>query len=249
MQLALNAKTRPHLSAGPDWFQWAVVGLLTIPAIGQGILVAQRGVGMFGYDFTLYMDATRRWLSGGAFYPPEQVAGQFSDYWGQILYPPHALALFVPFTVLPSLLWFAIPPVVTLWVLWVHRPKPWAVGVILLLLTAFPLSLLPYIAGTPTTWIVMFAALSTIWPWTSALVWFKPSVFPFALAGIRDKRWWIVSGLFAVSTLAMLPLVGDWIATVTKVRGTESGGLLYSLENVPLLLIPWIATWGSRSRG
>jgi hypothetical protein len=34
------------------------------------------------------MDATRRWLGGGPFYLPEQVAGPYFLDWGAILYPP-----------------------------------------------------------------------------------------------------------------------------------------------------------------
>ena len=51
----------------------------------------------------------------------------------------------------------------------------------------------------PTIWLVMLVALATRWPWVSAFIWFKPSVFPFALIGIRDRRWWIVSAAFAIS--------------------------------------------------
>ena len=53
-------------------------------------------------DFDLYMAATRSWLSGLGFYHPYQLSGPYEITPGDILYPPVALLLFVPFTVLPA---------------------------------------------------------------------------------------------------------------------------------------------------
>src|SRR5450759_88660 len=49
-----------------------------------------------GVDYRLYMDAARRWLDGGGFYLPFQVAGPYPVLLGDVMYPPNALFLFVP---------------------------------------------------------------------------------------------------------------------------------------------------------
>ena len=204
--------------------------------------------GLLARDFELYMDATRRWMAGGPFYLPEQLAGPYDLPWGQILYPPQALALFVPFTVLGAPLFILIPAVVTAAIIWSHRPRAWAWGAMLTVVVLHPDAPLPWIAGTPTIWAVMFIALATRWPWTSAFVWFKPSVFPFALIGIRDRRWWIVSAVFALSVIPLWPMMLDWVTVVLNSRG-ENSGLLYSLSPTAIAgpIIPVIA-WLGRSR-
>ena len=51
----------------------------------------------FGVDFTLYRDVTIRWLGGGPYFEPYQLAGPYQISAGDVLYPPVALWLFVPF--------------------------------------------------------------------------------------------------------------------------------------------------------
>ena len=207
--------------------------------------------GLLARDYGLYMDATRRWLAGGPFYPPEQVAAPYDLPWGQIFYPPQALALFVPFTVLGPvlgpILFVGIPLAITAWIVWSWRPGFWAWTAILVVLVLHPDAPLIWIAGTPTVWVVALVALATRWPWVSAFLWFKPSVFPFALVGIRDRRWWAISVAFAVSVIVLWPLMTQWIAVVLNARG-ENSGLLYSLSPTALAdpLIPVIAWLGRR---
>ena len=50
----------------------------------------------FGKDVALYRDAASRWLAGGPFYEPRQLAGPYEVAHGDILYPPVGLWLFVP---------------------------------------------------------------------------------------------------------------------------------------------------------
>jgi hypothetical protein len=228
-----------------------IVGALGLVALIQGIWVVDRainhpGAGMLGDDFDLYIDATRRWLGGGSFYHAWQLAGPYDVAWGQILYPPHALALFVPFVVLGGPLFVLVPALVTLAMIWWHRPRPWAWGAIFLVLIAFPLTLLPWVSGTPTIWMIAIVALSTRWAWMSALIWLKPSIFPFALVGMRDPRWWALSGAVAISAWLMWPLTLDWITVVWNARGQNSG-IFYSLSlgAVAGPLIPIIAAMGS----
>ena len=49
----------------------------------------------FGVDFTLYRDVTIRWLGGGPYFEPYQLAGPYPISAGDVLYPPVALWLFV----------------------------------------------------------------------------------------------------------------------------------------------------------
>jgi hypothetical protein len=230
-----------------------IVAVLGAIALAEELLVLRKALdapnfGLLARDFGLYMDATHRWLGGGSFYEPFQLAGPYDQPWGQIYYPPQALALFVPFTVLGAVPFILIPTVVTAAVIWAYRPRLWAWAAILAVLVLHPDAPLPWIAGTPTIWVIALVALATRWPWVSAFIWFKPSVFPFALIGIRDRRWWIVSSVFALSAIALLPMMRDWVIVVMNARG-ENSGLLYSLSPAALAgpLIPVIA-WLGRQR-
>jgi hypothetical protein len=198
-----------------------------------------------GWDYELYMDATRRWLAGGAFYPAAQVAGPYQLGWGAVLYPPQMLAVFVPFAFLPPLLWYVIPIAVTLAVIAWHRPSTAAIVAMLALPSLFPMSFFVYLGGTPTIWIVAFLALATRWPAVGALVLLKPSLAPFALLGVRRRRWWLAAGVTTIAGLALLPLTLEWLETIANARGPLSGPL-YSLENVPVLLVPLVARIGQR---
>ena len=68
----------------------------------------------FAKDVTLYRDAADRWLAGGPFYEPRQLAGPYEVAHGDILYPPVGLWLFAPAAILPEIpaliLWWGIPP-------------------------------------------------------------------------------------------------------------------------------------------
>ena len=119
--------------------QVVVVALLVAFALAEGYLVVGKsldapGFGMLGRDAELYIEATRRWLGGGPFYLPAQLAGPYDLPWGQILYPPQALALFIPFTLLGTALFILIPLVVTAAVILALRPRFWARAAILTVL-------------------------------------------------------------------------------------------------------------------
>ena len=51
------------------------------------VYVARGDLAYQGADYQLYMDATARWLSGGPFYEPAQLAGPYPITHGAILYP------------------------------------------------------------------------------------------------------------------------------------------------------------------
>ncbi len=74
------------------------------------IRLAQDNPESLGVDYRLHMEAAQRWMDGGSFYQPWQLAAPYPTIGaGEILYPPIALALFVPFTFLPWVLWWAVP--------------------------------------------------------------------------------------------------------------------------------------------
>jgi len=197
-----------------------------------------------GADYTLYMDATRRWLSGGSFYVPAHVAAPFQLGWGAVLYPPQALLVFAPFTVLPWPLWYAIPIGITGSMIWWHRPALWGWVAMVAVVTAFPLEFLIYPVGTPTIWFVAVVALATRWSWMSALILVKPSIFPFALPGLGDKRWWATVAVLIATGLLFWDTTLEWLRVMQNQRGAN---LLYSQGNVWVLLIPVVA-WASGVR-
>jgi hypothetical protein len=197
-----------------------------------------------GVDFVLYRDVAARWLGGGPYFEPYQVAGPYDIRAGDILYPPTGLLLFVPFAVAPAalawLLWWAVPIGAVAWATWRLRPRP-AVWPLIALCVAWPTTLLKTWTGNPVIWSVAALALGTIWYWPSVFALLKPSLAPFALFGANRRSWWIaLAGLVLVS-LSFGSMWVDWAASVVNSRG---GGLLYSTLEIPMLLIPLVAWWG-----
>jgi hypothetical protein len=203
-----------------------------------------RIVPLGGGDFTIYRDAAARWLDGGPFYLPDQLSGPYTAVVGHVMYPPIGLVLFVPFVFAPNVLWWAIPLGVIGWSVWRMRPNPWGwIGIAACL--AFPQTVQLIHAGNPVLWIAAAFSLSFRWPWVGALVLLKPSLFPFAFGGVRTRQWWVGIGALAAVSLAFLPMWFDWIAVMLNARGQFSGPL-YSLQDVPLMLIPLVA-WRART--
>jgi hypothetical protein len=225
-------------------------GLLLVgAALFFGLFLAQwiqflagGGTANIGVDYTLYMDATRSWLAGTGFYLPEQLAGPYEIVHGVVLYPPTALLLLVPFTVLPAFLWWAIPvAVVAGMVLW-HWPAAWAWLAIAVCLW-LPITGVRLLHGNPGIWITMVVALGTRFAWPSVFVLLKFTLAPFALVGIRRRSWWIALGLLGAASLLFLPMWADY---VTVIRNGSGAGVLYSLTEVPMVAIPVIAWLGGR---
>lgn len=198
-----------------------------------------------GYDFGIYRAAAARWLAGGPYFYAEQLSGPYQVISGHVLYPPVGLVLFIPFTVLPALLWWIVPlgaiAACTIWL----RPSRWGT-VAILALVCWPYSLELAFAGNPTIWIAAILAVATRWPWVSAFVLLKPSLFPFALAGARTRAWWVALAVLALACLAFAPMWGDWLRAITNARGPFSG-LFYSVKDLPWMLVPTVA-WLTRTR-
>jgi hypothetical protein len=196
-----------------------------------------------GVDFTLYRDAAARWLAGGPYFEPHQLAGSYTIEAGDILYPPVGLWLFVPFVYLPAVLWWALPIGITAWVIWRLRPRP-EVWPLLALCIAWPTTPLKTWTGNPVIWTVAALALATLYRWPAVFVLLKTSLFPFALFGANHWSWWVALGLLGLMSVPFGSLWLDWIASVVNSRG---GGPLYSALEIPMLLLPLVA-WAGRSK-
>lgn len=222
--------------------RWLLIGVAAIiaafPLIDFVRAAAHPNVnGYGGIDYSLYMETTRRWLSGGPYFEPYQLAGPYPISMGDVLYQPNALLLFVPFTVLPAFLWWAIPLGVTAWSIVKLRPSVLAWPFIALCL-AWPPTLARTVAGNPVMWVEAALALGCLYRWPAVGVLLKPTLFPFALIGVRDRRWWLALGLLIVASLPFGTMWLDWVRAVTN---AQNGGFLYSFQDVPILLLPIVA--------
>lgn len=228
----------------------------TIPLTLTGLLLTVAGVlawtlltepayaFLAGENFAIYREAAARWLGGGGYFLPDQLAGPYTVLEGHVLYPPVALVLFVPFTALPAALWWIVPLGIIAWRVVALRPSPWGwVGIAACI--AFPMTVQNVHAGNPLMWVAAFMALATRWPWVSALILVKPTLLPFALFGVRHRSWWVALGVFGLVSLVFWPLWWEYIAVIRNARGPLVS-LLYSLKDVPLMLIPLIAWWSRR---
>jgi hypothetical protein len=199
-----------------------------------------------GIDYDTLIGATRNHLAGNGFYPAYEVSGPWVYTLDQppngppILYPPHALYLFVPFVFLPKLLWWAIPLSVFAWALWQLRPHPAAVLAILLVLGT-PYAREDIFWGNPVMWMVAAEAAGFVLGWPAVLVLLKPSLGPFALAGFPRRSWFIALAVLSVANLPLLPMWADWIAVI---RNAQLGPD-FSLHQFPLMAVPLIAWLGS----
>ena len=233
---------------------WAIaIGLLTLTLVGWAVaLVSAFGwfERSFAIDYGIYMGALDRWRAGDGWYQARQLQGPYPIELGDVLYPPVLMYLLLPFRYLGPWLWTIVPAVILGWVVWRHRPGPWAWAAIALCLV-WPYSPAKYVFGNPVIWATAAVALGTIWWWPAALAVLKPTVIPFALIGVRDRRWWIVLVVLAV---ASIPFLADTLlyprvlldAQPNPVDGR--GGPFYSITEFPLLAIPVIAWLGRRRR-
>lgn len=197
-----------------------------------------------GVDYRLYIDVTRRWLEGGSYFEPYQLAGPYEIRAGDVLYPPVSLLFFAPFTVLPAVFYWAIPIVVIAWVVWHWRPRP-EVWPLIAFCAAWPTTALKTWTGNPVLWIAAALAVATLWRGAAVLVFLKPSLFPFALFGAQRRGWWLALGLLVVASIPFGSLWTDWLTALTNSRG---GGFLYSTLEIPFLALPLVA-WLGRTRG
>jgi hypothetical protein len=216
---------------------------LVFATVGPFLALAPSFNGFGSVDFNLYRDAAQRWLAGGSFYPGAQLSGAYPLGMGSILYPPVALWLLIPFTVLPAILWWAIPLALTGWGIWRLRPG-FVVWPLLALCVAWPPTLVKLATGNPVMWVMAAMTIGVVAVGPAVFVLLKPSLFPFALWGARRRSWWIWMAAFLVASVPFGAMWGQWLTAVMNAQG---GGLLYSVQEIPMLLIPVIA-WLARTR-
>jgi hypothetical protein len=232
-----------------DWHRiGAVTTLALLTAIATSwVALSGQILAEWGNDFDFYLAVARRWQSTNDLYGMEQLAGPHVDVTGvSVLYPPIALYLFTPFTVLPGFLWWAIPIGILGWHIASARPRWWAWPVMALLLFA-PRSQAMIIWGNTGMWVAAFVALGLRFSWASPLVLFKPSFVPFALIGIRRRSWWVGFLLLSAASLAMLPLWFDYVTAMRNNVGDWPPGFLYSVPDYLLVSVP-VVGWAARRR-
>lgn len=229
-----------------------VIGVLvTLTVIGWSLVVFTQSAWLlrsFGIDYGIYMDGLDRWQASGEWYRARQLAGPYPIELGDILYPPILMYLLFPFRYLGPVLWSAIPAAIVIWTVVRHRPALWAVALIAVCL-AWPYTPAKFVFGNPVIWGAAALAAATFHRWAAALLLIKPTVIPFALFGIRDRRWWLVLPVIA---LVSLPFLYDTLRYPEVLLNAQTnpvdgrGGPLYSITEFPLLCIPLLAWLGRR---
>ena len=229
--------------ARPALFGTVALILIGLAAVDWARYIAQPDHRLVAVDFVLYRDAATRWLSGGPFYLPHQLAGPYEVTAGDILYPPYDLPLFVAFTILPAWLWWLLPIGGTTAVIMWHRPRVEAWPLLALCLW-FPATSVKILSGNPVLWAVFAVALGTVWRWPGAFALVKPSLFPFALLGSWRRSWWVALIAICVVSLAFAPMWPDFVRVLRNAR--QDGGLLYSIQEAPMMAMPIVAWVGGR---
>ena len=203
------------------------------------------GKAQVGGDLVLYLGATRSWLAGQSFYPPTEISRPFPVGDGSILYPPVAILLFLPWLDLPLWTFAAVPLCIVLTVVWYHRPAPWTWPLMAFCLAQTSV-LVKVVYDNPVLWMAAAVALGTIGGGWAVAVLVKPTLLPFALVGARRRVWW--GGLVALGAASrlFLPLWSQYLAVLANAR--DPRGILYSLGDAPLLLVPVLAFVGSQRK-
>lgn len=201
-------------------------------------LTAQMGGGVRGWiagDYEIYMEATRRWLDGGPFYHPYQMQGPYLVAATEVLYPPQALLLFVPFVGLPAITWWAVPILAIAGAVWAARPTAveWA---LLAVAVALPRTVSVLGNGNPTLWVWAGIALAPRFGWPAVAALLKPTLMPFALLGVTDRRFWAAVAVLAAATVSLTTMVGEYVTVLRNARGPTVSAF-YSLADVPLGLV------------
>lgn len=237
---------------GSDPVRFVWIGIIVALAVANArawFLATSSGFVLppMGTDLTTLRDAGARWLASQPFYLPYQLAVPYTPMdWPQpIMYPPPVAPFFALFSVLPGLLWWVIPLGVALAIVVHHRPRPLAWGVIALLIIWPATAITILYAGNATMWTVMLVALATIRPGWAPLILLKPTLGPFALWGIRHRSWWISLGVLTAFSLLFVGMLPDYIRAMQHLDSSP----LYSLWNVPVMLVPIVAWLGSARTG
>lgn len=195
-------------------------------------------------DYVFYGEIAARYLADGTYYLPGQLAGPYDLVpMSDVLYPPTALLLFVPFAVLPAVLWWVVPLGVTGLALARWRPPLGGVALILLLLS-WPRAHAAFLFGNTDMWVMAAVAAGLLWGWPAIFITVKPSLLPLAAIGIRHRAWWIGAGGLVCLAVVQLPLWLDYLKVMRDVRLAFDCGL----GSLPLVMVPVVGWWTGRSR-
>jgi hypothetical protein len=240
--------------------RWLCALLITILIIGAIIgfvftWVSTNGPERLGIDYRQYAAATERYLSGASFYQPWQLVGTYEISTDAVtdintipvLYPPTTLILLIPGMLLPAAVWWTVPIAFLTWHVWECKPRL-AAWILIVLLLSYQNTIWLIASGNPVMWIAAAVAAGTRWHWPAVFALLKPTLAPFALIGIRHRSWWVAALALVVISLLFLSLWDDYITAVMNARDGRSG-LLYSIGDVPLMLIPLVAWAGRRRAG
>jgi hypothetical protein len=235
---------RGRVMMGPDrLLRLGLIGIgLALLAITVVVAVSTRGHEA-GMDFWFYRDIAVRWLADGTYYLPHQLTGEPYPLTPMVdvLYPPNALVLFVPFVWLPAILWWVIPLAVVAYVVWSYRPSPWG-WVAIVACIAWPRTFGAVLFGNTDMWVAAAVAGGLRWGWPAALLAIKPMFAPLGIVGIRKRSTW-VAGAFMVAV--SLPMLGDYWTAARNLVVTDP--LAYWTVSIPFALLPIVAWW-SRTR-
>jgi hypothetical protein len=235
------------------WYRPAMFGLAAL-MLTVGLVVAINRYGAFaalgyvGVDHAIHNVFALRWWETGSMYLPAQIAGRFDP---QLLtddmtalpsmYPPTAVLLFVPFAVLPDVMWWVVPLGTIGYVIARWRPAPWA-WPLLAAVIAYPATSSIVIVGNTAMWMVAGVCAALEWGWAGPLLLLKPSLAPLALIGIGRRTWWVA---LVVLVLVSVPFAGQWLAYAAVV-GNAQTNLGYSLGTAPVFALPLVA-WMART--
>jgi hypothetical protein len=212
--------------------------------VASWVSVLAAGRTSLGVDLSLYREATERWLAGGPFYQPYQLAGSYRVAYGAILYPPPIVLLIAPFIVLPAPLFWLVPAALIGLAIRRYRPTPWAWAAMALCLL-WPPANQKLLAGNPLMWVMAAIAWAPLTGWPGPLAALKFSLGPFALLGIWRRAWWIGAAAALGVSLLFGSMWLDYLRAITHIAGPFPWA--YSLNELPLAMLPVIA-WLGRTR-
>ncbi len=187
-----------------------------------------------GIDVNQYLAHTQRWLHGGSWYLPAQLAGPYvvESIEGNV-YPPTLLYRTVPFALgLPMVLWYAVPMAIVALTYWRYPPAWWAWPILGAVLV-YPRTYTVIVLGNPALWAIALAVAGVRWGWPAWGATLKLTFAPLALVGLRSRRAWLVAG---VATIALaLPFGALWTDYLRVLLNTQSNrGVVYVLGEWPI---------------
>lgn len=223
----------------------AVILVLVLIELAYGLFGPPNWNDAIGNDLAFYVRISLRLFSGGYWYEDRELHGPFEfDYMYDVVYPPAAAWIFLPFNVVGIVGLWLIGTAAVVWLLREWRPAPWTWPVMALCLL-WPLTLLKGLAGTSSLFVMIAVGLGLRFSWPAAFIVLKPSFLPFSVIGSRKRSWWIAILVIIVASLPFLSDTLRYPQVILDMRNPR--GSLYSLDDLPLILLPIVA-WLGRTR-